>query len=311
MQNVQSRDWFTVASMNADPSDWIKLQSQDLSALIDPQGAQLSVLRDAQGHDLLWNGDAAWWNGRAPILFPIVGALNGGHYRWRGKPYALPRHGFARGRRFDVVSHDGHQALFRQTADDATRQVYPFAYELDVSIMLEDKALSITAGVLNTGKAVLPASIGFHPAFRWPLPYGAARDSHYLEFEKDERAPIRRLDAAGLLTTTRHSTPVRGKRLKLDDALFVEDVVIFDELQSSAVIYGAERGPRIRVSFPGATHLGLWSKPGAGFVCIEPWRGVADPVGFNREMEDKPGVFLVAPGARQSLQMRIEWLPAD
>ena len=63
--------------MAAPNRNWISLRSSELSAEIDPLGAQLSILRDAAGRDLLWNGDAAVWAGRAPLLFPIVGALAG------------------------------------------------------------------------------------------------------------------------------------------------------------------------------------------------------------------------------------------
>jgi galactose mutarotase-like enzyme len=249
------------------------------------------------------------WKGRAPILFPIVGALNSGQYRWRGERFTLPRHGFARDRRFTVVNADGHEAVFRQTDDAHTRRVYPFGFELDVTFRVARSVLAVVASVRNTGNEPLPASLGFHPALRWPLPQGAARGEHGIEFEHDEPAPIRRLDAQGLLLPRSQATPVQGRRLRLDDALFVDDVIIFDHFTSRALTYGAAAGPRLRVSFPDATHLGLWTKPGAGFICIEPWRGVADPAGFAGEIPAKPGIFLVAPGASERLTMHIEMLP--
>lgn len=290
------------------PSSWIRLHSDALDVAIDPEGAQLSVLRDAAGHDLLWHGDPAVWKGRAPILFPIVGALNGGHFRWQGQRLALPRHGFARERRFEVIRSDGHAALLRQTDDAATHARYPFAFELEVAFHLDGGRLTTIASVINSGDLPLPASLGFHPALRWPLPHGSARGEHHLEFEHDEPAPIRRLDAKGLLTRMPHPTPVQGRRLMLDDALFVDDVVIFDRFTSRSLVYGSNAGPRIRVEFPDATHLGLWTKPGAGFICIEPWRGVADPVGFEGSLDDKPGVFMVDPGGSGKLTMTIELL---
>jgi galactose mutarotase-like enzyme len=120
---------------------------------------------------------------------------------------------------------------------------------------------------------------------------------------------MRRLDAAGLLTPVRHVTPIRGRRLALADALFQDDVMIFDEVASRSVTYGAASGPRIRVGYPGSTFLGIWAKPGAAFVCIEPWRGVADPVGFDGDFSTKPGVFLVAPGVEVPIEMTISLLP--
>jgi galactose mutarotase-like enzyme len=292
--------------MSPSPADWIQLSSDSLTAEIDPLGAQLSVLRDAAGNDLLWHGDPAVWGGRAPILFPIVGALNGGHYSWRRVRYPLPRHGFARGRRFELVRRSSHEALFRQVSDAKTMLIYPFHFELDVEFRIEGSALSIDATVRNTGRETMPASLGFHPAFRWPLPYGEPRDTHTIEFDFEEASRVRRLDAEGLLTDERYVTPVQGKHLRLHDALFKNDAVIFDHLKSRRVTYGGPTGRRLLVTFPNASHLGIWTKPGAGFVCIEPWRGVADPVAFNGSLNDKPGVLRVAPGASQGLRMRIE-----
>jgi galactose mutarotase-like enzyme len=294
--------------VNTTPSDWIELRSDQLRAGIDPQGAQLSLLRDSSEQDLLWNGDPAVWKGRAPVLFPIVGELNGGRYRWQGQHYALGRHGFARDRRFALVRQDAGEVLLRLVADEHSRKVYPFAFEFDVLFRLGGSQLTVVASVRNKGDAPMPASLGFHPAFRWPLSPGASRDAHLLEFEKDEVAPIRRLDAHGLLIAEPRATPLRGRRLMLDDALFRDDVVILDRFASRSVTYGAEQGGRIRVGFPDATHLGLWTRPGAQFICIEPWRGVADPQGFDGELSNKPGVFMVPPGGSEALTMQVEWL---
>jgi galactose mutarotase-like enzyme len=292
------------------PDDWVCLQSDALTAQVDPLGAQLSVLRDAQGRDLLWNGDPAYWNGRAPILFPIVGALHQGHYLWGGKHYALPRHGFARGRRFEVVKASSVHAVFRLRADEATRAVYPFDFELELRFVLQGPDLAVTATVRNGGPEPMPASVGFHPALRWPLPGGASRALHRLEFEVEESAPVRRLDRDGLLTPDLHASPVVGRTLMLADALFEQDVVIFDQPRSHRLHYCAEDGPGIEVRFPDARYLGLWSKPGAPFVCIEPWRGVADPQGFEADLREKPGIELLAAGASLSTTLVLSLIHA-
>jgi galactose mutarotase-like enzyme len=72
------------------------------------------------------------------------------------------------------------------------------------------------------------------------------------------------------------------------------------------VRFGAAQGGGIDFAFASASHLGVWSKPGAPFLCIEPWRGVADPAGFAGELGDKPGVFVIAPGAAETLRMTID-----
>lgn len=285
---------------------WLSLGSDALRAQVDPQGAQLSVLQDEQGRDLLWNGDPSVWSGRAPLLFPIVGALAGGAYRLGTKSYPLARHGFARHSTFEVVESTATSALLRLTADAASLQHYPFRFELEVRFVIDDATLSLTTIVRNLDQQTMPASFGYHPAFRWPLPFGQARSSHFIEFANEEPAPVRRLDSNGLLTPDRHATPITGRRLRLADQLFQNDVLICDAVRSRYLTYGADEGARIRVGFPDSPYLGFWTKPGAEFICIEPWHGVADPQGYAGDFRDKPGVFKLAAEAQIAIKITIE-----
>lgn len=291
-----------------DPNPWISLSSTELRAEVNPLGAQLSSLRDAAGRDLLWSGDPTIWSGRAPLLFPIVGELAGGALRLGAREYHLSRHGFARGTAFEVVAVGAAQATFRLRADESTLAVYPFEFDLSVQFALAGPTLTVTATVRNRGSEAMPASFGYHPGFRWPLPYGQERAAHFIEFATDEPAPVRRLDSKGLLTPQPHPTPVSGRRLTLEDSLFQHDAVIFDQVRSRSVTYGAAEGPRLRVSFPDSPYLGVWMKPGGRFICIEPWHGLADPVGFSGDFTAKPGIFTVAPGAARVIEMAVTLL---
>jgi galactose mutarotase-like enzyme len=291
-------------------SNWVSLSSGDLSAEINPTGAQLSTLRDSAGRDLLWDGDPAIWNGRAPLLFPIVGALAGGAYRLGSKSYPLPRHGFARGKRFDVMESTPTSAILRLKADQDSFKVYPFRFELEIRFALDGATLSVTTWIRNLDDAAMPASFGYHPAFRWPLPFGQPREAHFVEFASEEPDPMRRLNADGLLTFERHPTPISHRRLALEDGLFQDDVMIFNEIRSRLVTYGAETGPRIQVSYADSPYLGIWSKPRANFVCIEPWHGIADPVGFDGDFTQKPGVFAVPARTALAIGMMITLLQA-
>jgi galactose mutarotase-like enzyme len=289
----------------SDDSAWLTVSSGALTAQVNPLGAQLSTLRDSSDRELLWDGSPAFWNGRAPLLFPIVGTLAGGVYRVEGKTYALPRHGFARGKPFAVLNASSAEALLRLNADDATLAVYPFYFQLQVRFEIRDSTLTVTTTVRNDGGAPMPASFGYHPGFRWPLPFGAARALHAIEFDLEEPEPIRRLDAAGLVTPVRYPTPVHARRLLLDDELFTDDAVIFAAIRSQGLRYGADTGPRLALHFPDTPYLGLWSKPSAPFICIEPWHGMADPVGFTGDFTEKPGVFIVPPGAQREFKMQV------
>ena len=286
------------------PKDEIAIAGDGLSATFSPLGAELRALRDGAGRDLLWEGDPAFWTGRAPILFPIVGALVGGEYRVDGRTYALPQHGFARRRSFALVDHDATSVRFRLVDDAESRAVYPFAFMLDLVGLIDGATLTITAELRNPGEAPLLASFGFHPAFRWPLPYGRARADHRFVFERPEPAPIRRI-ADGLLAPDPRPTPIAGDTLMLDDSLFVGDAIIMDAPASRSLRYGAADGPQLEIAWGDMPMLGLWSKPGAPFVCVEPWQGHVDPAGFAGDLRDKPGIVEIAPGATRSFAMSV------
>jgi len=287
----------------------IRIQSGALSAEINPFGAELHRLRDADGRDLLWDGDPAFWTGRAPILFPVIGCVAGGEIRIDGKAYPMPKHGFARHKPFAVVAHSDDSATFRLEPDAETRAAYPFAFRLDICFGVAGGTLSIEAMLHNPGDAALPASFGFHPALRWPLPWGGLRADHRIRFDREEPAPIRRIDQAGLLRPQPEPTPVRGRDLALADSLFVDDALIFDRLGSRGLTYGAPGAPSLRVSFPAMPLLGIWTKPGAGFLCIEPWQGIADPEGYGGEFRDKPGVIAVPPRSTHLFAVHIALVP--
>ena len=251
------------------------ISSDRLTAGISTIGAELQYLTTSDGHELLWDGDPAFWLGRAPILFPVIGVLEGGCYRLDGKSYPMPKHGFARHSTFDIAESATDAATFRLTASGATRSIYPFEFQLEIRFSVVGSTLTLVATITNASDTSMPASFGFHPAFCWPLPYGQPRDRHELNFESSEGAPVRRIDQNGLLLAQRLPTPVVGNTLALRDELFIADVLIFDGLVSRCVTYGAKVGPELEINFADFPTLGVWTKPGAGFICIEPWQGLS------------------------------------
>ncbi len=284
----------------------ITLSNPTLTAQISALGAELVLLRDEEGRDLLWNGNPAVWAGRSPLLFPIVGRARGDRILVEGVEYPIKQHGFARTSPFEVIEATETFCRLRLGSDASTRVQYPFDFKLEVTYRLDEATLEVTASVLNAGPREMPASFGFHPAFRWPLPYGGARDDHEIRFEAPEPHPIRR-PADGLIALAARPSPVEGRRLKLRDDLFDAGAIVFDRVESRSVQYGTR--PAITVAFPDMPHLGIWTKPGAGFVCIEPWQDYADPEGFEGELAAKPGIVLLEPDTARSFRMTIAVSP--
>ena len=277
-------------------SSLVPIHAEGLSAQIDPMGAQLFTLRDSENRDLLWDGDPTVWGRRAPLLFPIVGRLAGDRYHLDGRAYPLSQHGFARDRLFSLVETTSSSARFRLSWDEASLDIYPFRFQLDLVYAVQDASLAVTAEIANLGDVPIPASFGFHPGLRWPLPWSRDRAGHKILFERDEMAPIRRLDSKGLILAQTIPTPIAERVLPLRDSLFTQDALIFDAVASRRVWYGADSGPRLKIDFPDTPYLGLWTKPRAHFICIEPWHGHADPEGFHRRLACQTGDF---PGRAQ------------
>ncbi|MBL6077585.1 aldose 1-epimerase family protein [Belnapia sp. T18] len=288
----------------------IQIASDALTAAIKPEGAELCRLRDAAGREFLWNAGPAWPR-HAPVLFPIVGRLAGDGLNHAGRRYPMRQHGFARDRTFTLIDQAPDRCAFRLTDGAETHAAYPFAFALDIHYAVAGGRLSADYRLSNPGPEPLPASLGAHPAFRWPLP-GAEGRPHALSFESDEPAPIRRLQD-GLLLPEPQPSPIEGRRLALSPALFEADAMILDQPHSRAVEYRAEGGPRggsgLRFAFTGFPHLGLWSKPGgADFLCIEPWQGFASPLGWDGEFTDKPGLVTLPPGGEFRAGWSVELL---
>lgn len=268
----------------------------DLEAEVSALGAELRVLRHRRS-DLLWDGGPLWPR-RAPLLFPIVGGLKGDILRHGGREFPLPRHGFARDRAFAWIERTPTACVLELTDDAATRAAYPFTFRLRVRYGIQHGSLRTELNLTNPGGSPLPASLGGHPAFRWPLAPGIPKAAHRVVFAEAEPDPIRRLDTRGLLDPAPRPAPLRGRTLDLHEDLFTADALIFDRLRSRSLRFEAEGGPSIEVAWEGFPHLGLWAKPDPGptFLCLEPWQGFASPSDWDGEIADKPGIALLAPG---------------
>lgn len=277
------------------------LENDQCRVRVNAHGAELSSLvrKDLADLEYLWQADAAVWARHAPVLFPIVGRLPEDTYLHQGRAYRLPQHGFARDRAFELVHASGTEVQLRLRDDEQSRAVFPFAFELRITHRLEGRTVRVVWEVLNPAPdAELLFSIGAHPAFRCPLLPGEAFEDYAFRFDHPVRIE-RHLLAGGLLTGQTERVPTDAAELPLTYELFAQDALVLKHYDFDRVgLVSRRSGRAVQMQFAGFPYLGLWTKgPGAPFVCIEPWQGIAGSVGAPLELRDKEGILALAPGA--------------
>ena len=273
----------------------VELENALYSASIDSMGAELKRLDNRiDGTKYMFNGDPFWWNGSAPVLFPIVGGLSGGSYTFEGETYQLGSHGFARKSEFVVVEKSADRAVFMLHANDKTRVQYPFNFRLTVLFNLEMTGITVTYQVENFGTNTMYFSIGSHPAFNLPF-VGGSLEHYYIEFEQPE-ANSRYFFVDGCISAVTEPVFNNSKHIFLNSTLFDRGPLILKDVASRSVSIRKTRSFRaIRVSFD-APNVAVWSKPNrAPFICIEPWWGTPDPIGFSETFDKKPGIRSLSP----------------
>ncbi|MBY6091099.1 aldose 1-epimerase family protein [Maritimibacter alkaliphilus] len=269
------------------------LSNGHLSLSVASLGAEMQALCTATGGSYLWAGDAAFWTGRAPLLFPIVGRAPGDVISAGGQEAAMSQHGFARRSLFDLVEASETACHHVLRASEQTRAVYPFDFALHVTHRLDGRTVQCDVTVENAGVVPMPFGFGFHPAFRWPLP-GAEAAPHVVTLASGGN-PDRRALNDGLLEPAPLPGPFVAGRLEIEEALFAEGALVFPN-GAEALRYGPEDGPGLRFAFRNLPDLALWKPVGAPFLCIEPWHGTASYVGDGPEIAARPNSLTLAAG---------------
>ena len=100
----------------------------------------------------------------------------------------------------------------------------------------------------------------------------------------------------------------QSQELPLSYELFADDALVFKHCDFTRLTLRSRKSARfVRFQFDGFPYLGLWTKgPGAGFVCVEPWHGIASPTGQPGELSEKEGILMLDPGQMFSASYTIE-----
>lgn len=262
-------------------------------------GAELlSIRANRTGQEYLWHGDKAFWGRRSPILFPLVGSVWEGRFRMDGNEYSMSQHGFARDREFlPLEGAPDDEAWFVLEADDETLKSYPRLFRLETGYRLDGERITVTWRVTNNDSRPMAFHIGAHPAFNYPA-FSAADAVHgYFLFGRDG-LKSQRIEEKGCVGDTVADIRLdSAMMLPLTADTFSHDALILADSQVRRVsLLDKNRTPLLSLLF-NAPLVGLWSpRPDAPFVCIEPWWGRCDRVGFTGEFADREYTNILLPG---------------
>ena len=285
----------------------IELKSDKLTVEFKTLGGALSSIKDNDGIEYLWQGDAKYWGGQAPVLFPICGSLRDDTAIYvdsegNESKGTIPRHGLVRKKEFNLVEKT-----------ESSYENYPYHFRLEITYTVIEKIVRTQYKIFNkeTNK-VMPYFIGGHPGFNCPLAEDETYEDYYLEFEKEETCTVPRpFPETGMLDLNDRSPWLSNqKELDLSYDLFSVDAVTLDELKSRTITLRSRKHNKgLKVDFKEFSNLIIWSTLNKGpFIAFEPWSGLSTSLEEGDHLEDKKNVRLLDAGQVDQIGFDIEIL---
>ena len=280
------------------------LENDILTVEVNEHGAELQSIRKGSV-EYLWQGNPAYWGRRSPVLFPIVGSVWEKRYRVAGKEFELGQHGFARDMDFQLVSQTDTEIRYRLESTEETLAKYPYPFVLEIAYRLHGNKLDVIWDVTNPASEDLYFQIGAHPAFNYPDYSTESSERGFLSFGKTEGLECIRIKEKGCVEADVKyplEIPADGLLHIASDTFDAIDTIMLQDSQIDQVaMYRADRSPWLKMTFD-APVVGIWSPPGkvAPFICLEPWYGRCDSVGYEGEYKDKEWMNTLAPGQKFS-----------
>lgn len=285
------------------------IENHRLRVTVDDHGAEITSIFDKKlNRECVWNADAAWWKRSTPILFPIVGSIWHNTMRVDGKEYNMTQHGFARDMDFECIKEEADSLLYSLKSNEETKAKYPFNFELMIRQSIDGGKVVTVWEVINKGETVLPFQIGGHPAFMIP-----GVNEHY-----DSTGTIRLLGVGNYNLTEIgaegcvKAEPVRlsGNEIVLTRNTFEKNALIFEKPCPHVIELYDLSGKKVLTFHSPSPSLGLWAPTKdvhAPFVCIEPWWGRTDRVGYEGEFADKEYMNFAEVGKSKSGEWSVEF----
>lgn len=275
-------------------------ENEFFTLAVKEMGAELNSLKSKKTDiEYIWFGNTDIWYGQSPILFPIIGRLLDDKYRVDGKEYTMPKHGIVRKKPFKLLEETKDSLLFIQSSDEESLKEYPFEFDLIVKFQLTNKGLKVTHTVINKDSKDMYYSFGAHPGFNCEI-------GDYLQFNVDEELYTERIDHESILIDEKFPVFTDEGKIELTSNLFDDDALILSDYSSTEVSIRSYNHDRVIKFMFDSPVLGIWAKPNAPYVCLEPWWGINDNYDKKNDFSEKRGIMKLAPGESKEFTWEVE-----
>jgi len=212
----------------------------------------------------------------------------------------MQSHGFGPRIPWKVLATDRDDTLILQLTDtDATRQMYPFRFEVRLTYRAEKDALACEQIYSNRGNVAMPYYAGFHPYFRITAP-GEGKEKVLLDYK-----PVRAFKYNERLTDLAGETALPSLPAAVTDPTINERITRVGEdretklaLPDGLTIHMAAEGVEDSDLFP---YIQLYTMADKPFFCVEPW------MGFPNALNTVAGARWLKPGQSERGMLRM-WI---
>ncbi|MCM1130430.1 MAG: hypothetical protein NC310_00895 [Roseburia sp.] len=259
-----------------------KIHNDIFSLCISEKGAELEEVC-VKGINILWQGNQPWEE-KSPILFPIIGNLKDGFYKYKEQSYFMNTHGFLKKQHFDLVEQKEDSITLKSTYSAETLIDYPFKYEFYITYTLIENRIQILLKVKNLQQEKMYFSLGLHPGFDYDglsrlfaedfSLFLSPRFVHQVEFNPVFVDKIKKT-----------SLPLSFHLKELSSLLKDKKTLCYQGVKQ-ITLASKTNALSIKHTMP---FVAFWqcNPDDPRFLCIEPWMGLPDKDVTNHQISEK------------------------
>jgi len=279
-------------------------ENEFLKCAIDSNGAEIrSLVNKKSGEEYIWQIKPEIWGSSSPVLFPAIGSIREGKQEYEGRDYAMNKHGIIRNNdQLTFGQASANEVVFGLESSPQTKKQYPFDFSFKVRYRLEAWSLKMIYEVENRGQETMYFICGGHTAYACPLEEGLKLTDYVVDLPGKKALQAETIGASGLLSyRQRNILSPEEDALVLSENLFNEDALIFAHVDFDWLrLRRQSQNKGLIIRFEGYPHLALWSKPGADYLCIEPWLGLPDREDESLKLKEKSSYHRLEAGGRRA-----------